>query len=238
MKYSIVIPCYNESSNLNKLVKKIKEIPQTHTVEFILVENGSTDNSREIFETQLDFDNNYLKKVYVDKNKGYGYGIKQGIKQATGDYIGWIHADMQFAPEKLVDFFRDIEKNNYEKVLMKGKRKNRKAIERFFTFGMGICDSIIFKQHMYEVMSMPIIFSKNLLKFINEFPDDFSIDIYVYAKCKKMKYKIVHLPVVISERENGKSSWNKKWYSRITQSLKMLKASIEIKNKIKKEEKL
>ena len=86
MKYSIVIPCYNESENILDLVSVIKKIPKKYKAEFILVENGSMDNSRDIFE-DLDIDNEYIRKVYVDVNQGYGYGIIQGLKVAKGDYV-------------------------------------------------------------------------------------------------------------------------------------------------------
>ena len=52
MKYSIILPCYNEAENLMDLVNIINKFPKKYKAEFILVENGSTDNSREIFEKQ------------------------------------------------------------------------------------------------------------------------------------------------------------------------------------------
>ena len=45
MKYSIVIPCYNEEENLPKLVSSITEFAKGRDLEFVLVENGSKDNS-------------------------------------------------------------------------------------------------------------------------------------------------------------------------------------------------
>ena len=122
MKYSIVIPCYNESENILDLVSVIKKIPKKYKAEFILVENGSMDNSRDIFE-ELDIDNKYIRKVYVDVNQGYGYGIIQGLKVAKGDYVGWLHADLQYNPLDLLPFF-DYLNNHPGKYLLKGKRKN------------------------------------------------------------------------------------------------------------------
>ena len=51
MKYSIILPCYNESESLNDLVKIIEKFPKKYKCEFILVENGSTDDSRKFFDT-------------------------------------------------------------------------------------------------------------------------------------------------------------------------------------------
>ena len=52
MKYSIVIPCYNEEKNLPDLIDSLKSFPEKYNVQFILVENGSADGSR-----------NYMKSI-------------------------------------------------------------------------------------------------------------------------------------------------------------------------------
>ena len=49
-KISVIIPCYNESGGVRELVQQLEEFPDGYEVEFILVENGSEDNSREIFK--------------------------------------------------------------------------------------------------------------------------------------------------------------------------------------------
>lgn len=229
MKYSIILPCYNEEENLEKLVNIIKKFPKKYQAEFILVENGSKDNSRELFEKKLEFDDNYIKKVYVNENQGYGYGIIQGLKVAKGEYVGWLHSDLQYNPLDLQSFFDYIENNNDKKLLMKGKRKNRTIIEYIFTFGMGLYDSLIFKKRMKNVMSMPVIFNKELLDYLDNFPYDYSIDIYIYALALKKKYLVKHLPIYLKNREKGVSSWNTGFVSRIKQSIKMMKASKRVK---------
>ena len=233
MKYSIIIPCYNESGNLKKLVKLLSKVPKKYKVEFILVENGSTDNSRDIFENSLVLDGKYIKSVYVDCNQGYGYGIIQGLKKATGKYVGWIHADLQYNPLALVPFFNYLDKQDGEYFLLKGKRKNRKLVEHIFTFGMGIFDSLLFRKKMANVMAVPVIFNRELLDYIDDFPKDFCIDIFVYVLALKKKYNVVHLPIYLKNRENGCSSWNTGFISRIKQSIKMIKGSLLVNKKMK-----
>ena len=105
MKYSIVIPCYNEEKNLPDLISSLKTFPDNYQVEFILVENGSVDGSRNYMK-QIEADvAPKIRFVWVDQNQGYGYGIQQGLKEASGDYVGWIHADMQLNPHDLVKFW-------------------------------------------------------------------------------------------------------------------------------------
>ena len=49
VKLTLVVPCYNEKDNLNKIIRKCEIITSNHPIKFILVDNGSTDGSQEIF---------------------------------------------------------------------------------------------------------------------------------------------------------------------------------------------
>ena len=105
MKFSIVIPCYNECTNLSSLIKHITPLLDDYELEYVLVENGSTDQSKEYFQKNIDGKYKNIKIAYVNKNQGYGFGIKQGLKLCKGKYMGWIHADMQVSPNDLRKLF-------------------------------------------------------------------------------------------------------------------------------------
>lgn len=228
-KYSIVIPCYNEEKGLDALINAICNFDNKYDVEFILVENGSKDNSREIFLNRKEFDDIKIKKVLIDVNQGYGYGIKQGLKIASGDFVGWIHADLQLPLEELYQFFEYANDKNNIHIFMKGIRHSRPFVDTFFTKGMGIFETLLFKTYLYDVMAMPIIFHKDLLKYYDKFPNDFSVDIFVYALSKKLKYEIYRKKINQKNREFGDSSWNTGFISRIKQSKKMIDGSLKIR---------
>lgn len=231
--YSIVIPCYNESENLENLVKALKKFPKRYDVEYILVENGSTDDSRKLFRSMKDIDGKRIKKVYVDENKGYGFGIISGLKKAKGDFVGWLHADLQYDPAVLAEFFDYIDRAGTEKILMKGRRRNRHFVEYVFTFGMGVYDTLLFKKHMSNVMAMPVIFNREMLDCLDKYPEDFTIDIFAYALAQKRGYEVAFLPVVLKDRVGGKSSWNTGFSSRVKQSFKMVRGSKMVKKQLK-----
>lgn len=98
MKFSIIIPCYNEQANLPSLIERILPLQNEYELEYILVENGSTDNSREFFIKNIEGKYKNIIVEYVDINKGYGFGIKQGLKLSNGQYVGWIYSDLQVCP--------------------------------------------------------------------------------------------------------------------------------------------
>ena len=93
MKFSLIIPCYNEAANLSLLLDRCGKITDRSDIEVILVDNGSTDNSSEVLLNLLP---RYAgcRTVRVEKNQGYGFGIFTGLRAATGDILGWTHADI------------------------------------------------------------------------------------------------------------------------------------------------
>lgn len=237
MRYSIVVPCYNEEKNLQKLVSEFEKklISKKDNVEVILVNNGSKDESLKLME-ELQKKNNFIKIVNVEENKGYGYGILQGLKETTGDYIGWIHADLQFNPSEIVKAIEYIENNEYPKnVFIRGKRTNRPLIDTIFTICMSIYESIILGVRLWDINAQPTLISREFYKTWKNPPYDFSLDLYAYYNAKIQKQKIYRYKVVQHAREEGNSSWNTGMKSRIKLIKRVLEYSKKLKNRSKNE---
>jgi glycosyltransferase involved in cell wall biosynthesis len=221
MKLSVIIPCYNESENLPLVFSRLKKIVgKRKDIEIILVNNGSTDDSEKVFKKELTKDKNKIFKLSLVKvNKGYGYGILYGLKNATGDVLSWTHADMQTDPKDVLDAFELYKKQNDKKIFIKGKRKNRALLEFFFTFGMQIVTLSILKIYLNDINAQPKLFSKEFFnKFLkNDAPHDFSLDLYAMYQAKKNGYKILTIPVYFAKRQYGeaKGGGGGSWKNRI-----------------------
>lgn len=228
---SMIIPCYNEEKNIPSLIKNIKQtvskLPSSVSFEFILVENGSTDSSKEILSDACETD--FLKFVFVSKNQGYGYGIKAGVEHATGEYIGWMHGDCQTSVDDVLSFVDCVLQHRDAFVFLKGRRFGRSFIERLFTGGMSTVGTVLFQRRMFDIMSTPVLMSRELLFPLDLLPNDFSIDIFVYYKACLFQYFIQHIPTVVHKRGGGKSSWNTGFRSRIQTSNKMLISMVHIR---------
>lgn len=201
-----------------------------YDIEWIIVENGSKDNTR-ILLNNICEDKKNFKLVYIDENQGYGYGIKQGLKNTSGDYIGWLHADMQVSPDFMLEFIKLNELSKETKKFYKGSRKNRKFIDNFFTFFMSVFSTLLFQTFLSDIGAIPVLFHRDLMNKLDNIPYDFSIETYVYYIAKKENYKIIRLPIHMSEREKGVSSWNSGIISKIKQSWRIIKALIKIRLK-------
>ena len=232
MKFSLVIPCYNEAKNIPLLLKRCAVFNDRDDFEIILVDNGSTDDSSNVLKELLP---QYpsCKIVRVEENQGYGFGILSGLREAQGDVIGWTHADLQTDPQdilKAVDFFKMTPKG----VFAKGKRYGRPFIDVLFTVGMSVFETLFLKKRMWDINAQPTLFSKEFFDSWTEPPHDFSLDLYAYYQAHIHKLKICRFPVRFGERAHGVSHWNVNWSSKKKFIHRTLLFSLELKERFNK----
>ena len=206
IKYSVVIPCFNESENLELLLKSLTKLNIQKDLETIIVDNGSTDNSyRLLSQLTKEIKINNLKIISIKKNIGYGNGIIKGLNEASGHFLGWTHADLQTDVNDVVKGFKLIEKSAGDNIV-KGKRVNRNIFDNIFTIFMSIICTIILKKTFFDINAQPKIFSKSFYNQIKDrAPNDFSLDLYLLYMAKKLHYNILDFPVFFNKRLYGEA---------------------------------
>jgi len=100
MKLSVVIPIYNESSTLEELFKKLQEVVPdvTSDFEFILVNDGSSDNSLSIIKQRAET-NEHIKWINFSRNFGHQSAMSAGIHYSSGDVVVTMDGDLQDPPQ-------------------------------------------------------------------------------------------------------------------------------------------
>jgi len=124
MDISVVVPLFNEVDSLPELTEWIDKVMQTNqfTYEIILIDDGSTDGSWELIE-QLSRQNPCIKGIKFRRNYGKSAGLYCGFKQAEGDVVITMDADLQDSPEEIPDLYRMITEEKYD--LVSGWKKKR-----------------------------------------------------------------------------------------------------------------
>lgn len=204
-KFSLIIPCYNESKALPELISRADFVATKAKGEIIIVNNGSTDETEAVLNRIL-VDYARVRSVHVSKNQGYGYGILAGLAEAKAPIIGWTHADLQADP---IDVLRALEVfESSGKTFVKGKRYGRSFGDKFFTFGMSVFETLLLRTKVSDINAQPTLFSRELFDSWQNAPWDFALDLYAYYTAQQQKYRVRKIPVLFLGRKFGHSSWN------------------------------
>lgn len=104
MDLSVIIPVYNEVETLDEIMLAVSAIPVEK--EIILVDDGSTDGSREKlqqFENQAG-----IKVLYHDRNQGKGMAIRTGLAEVEKDLVIIQDADLEYDPREILGLMQPI----------------------------------------------------------------------------------------------------------------------------------
>lgn len=112
MKISIITACYNAESTIETAIKSVAA--QSYSdIEYIIIDGDSTDRTKEII-------NHYTQDISVfisEADNGIYDALNKGIKAATGDIIGFLHADDIFKSAHTIEAISScIERNNADGV--------------------------------------------------------------------------------------------------------------------------
>lgn len=205
---SIIIPCYNESKSLPRLFNACLNIcSDRKNIQFIFVNNGSSDDTQIVLDQLLSQEKySFGKSVLVPINKGYGFGILQGLAVAEGKILSWTHADLQTDPNDIVHAYElfkvELESNI---CIVKGQRKGRNIFDNIFTAGMSLISSLYLKQRLWDINAQPKIFHRDFMENLKKAPFDFSLDLYLLFVANRMTISINSFPVFFSKREFGEA---------------------------------
>jgi glycosyltransferase involved in cell wall biosynthesis len=227
VKFSLIIPCFNEAKNIPMLLKRCGAIADPGNIEIILVDNGSTDETQEVLSSLIDFHPG-CRSIRVDVNKGYGHGILEGLRSAKGSILGWTHADMQTDPADAIEGLRYFEKYG-DTIFCKGRRFGRPVFDIVFTIGMSFFESILLRKVMWDINAQPTMFSRNFFQTWQNPPGDFSLDLYAYYKAKTCRLRVCRFPVEFRSRAFGTSHWNVNWRAKVNFIKRTLIYSFQLK---------
>lgn len=238
-KYSLVVPCYNEEKNIPLVLERFTELAERKgDLEVIIVDNGSTDNTPNVLKDLLG-QYPFARMIRVELNRGYGYGIISGLAAATGEILGWTHADIQTDPMDFMEAFRLCEKQEKpQQCFLKGKRFGRSSGDRFFTLGMSIFETLLLGYPLWDINAQPNLFGRSFWQALKDAPYDFSLDLFIYYMAKRKGLKILRFPVQFKRRIHGTSHWNVNGKAKIKFIKRTMEYSMHLRKRFQDEAKI
>lgn len=195
MKLSILMPVYNEKNTINEILNKINAVKINK--EIIVVDDGSTDGTREILKNIKN-----IKLVCHEKNKGKGAAIRTAIGHAAGDICIIQDADMEYDPNDYYNLVEPIDKNETEIVYGYRKKDKKRMYYRNY-YGNAILTSvtnILYRTNIHDEATCYKVFKTDILKNLNLKCSGFEFCPEVTAKVLKKGYKIHEVPISYSPR--------------------------------------
>ena len=206
---SLVIPLYNEAENISiSLGPLITALNRSDTdYELILVDNGSSDSTNILIKAIAEKEKR-VKVVAIKKNQGYGWGIMSGLRQAEGEFIGYMCGDGQVKSEDVIATIREAKSKQYDLVKVRRIYRHDGQKRKLITFIYNIMMQLFFRIGTWDVNGTPKIFRRELLDKFDIKSREWFIDAEIMIKSKMLKLKIHEVPISFFPRTKGKTNIN------------------------------
>jgi len=212
MKLSIIMPVYNERDTLCEILSQVRavELPDLEK-EILLVDDGSTDGSREILAQEATTGD--LRVFYHDQNQGKGAAVRTAIEHATGDLIVIQDADLEYDPRDYPTLIRPIVEGRVAVVYGSRFLGPRKAMLFWHMLGnklLTLTTNILYNTILSDMETCYKCFRADVVKDIPLHARRFEFEPEVTAKVLKRGHRIFEVPISYYGREyheGKKISW-------------------------------
>jgi len=215
MKLSIIIPVYNEGHLIDKIITKVKQVslPADITREFIIINDGSTDNTG---DKLANYNSDPEIRIFnTNKNLGKTNAIKIGFEKLTGDIIIIQDADLEYDPDDYPRLIDPIIKGKASVVYgsrFKGQSEKMKIVNRVANILSNITANLLFNAELSDINTCYKVFKCSALEGIKITSKDFMFETEITVKFLKKGYKIYEVPIRYTARtkkEGKKINWFK-----------------------------
>jgi len=171
MKYSIILPVYNEQENIVSLNQRVSKVMLglKSEYEIIFINDGSIDQTLNILK-ELNKKDKKIKIINFSRNFGHQTAVTAGLNFVSGEQVAILDADLQDPPEILPKFFKKLD-DGFDVVYAIRKKRKENILKK-------ASYSLFYKfLHMIASVNIPLdsgdfcVLSRRMVKTINSFPE-------------------------------------------------------------------
>ena len=203
LKLSVVIPVYNECATIREIYQSVKAVAIEK--EIILIDDGSSDGSREILQNLAD---DSTRIVLHERNLGKGAALRSGLQYVTGDIVIIQDADLEYDPAQYPKLIQPILDGKADVVF--GSRFVTGDYRRvlFFWHMVGnklltLLSNLFTNLNLTDMETCYKVFRRDVLERITIEEDRFGFEPEITAKMSKLKLRIYEMGISYSGRTYG-----------------------------------
>jgi glycosyltransferase involved in cell wall biosynthesis len=207
---SVIVPVYNEIAHVGELLRAIHASPVKK--EIIIVDDGSTDGTREKLQAMALASNNDVTIVFHEKNCGKGAAVRTALQYARGEYVLIQDSDLEYDPQDYPALLRPLEQRQVNVVY--GVRPDRP--ERGLRFFLGAkllthLTNLLYGADIHDEATCYKVFRRSLISQIDLQCQRFEFCPEVTAKLCRMGEKIAEVPITYVPRSVGEGKKIRHW---------------------------
>jgi glycosyltransferase involved in cell wall biosynthesis len=207
---SVLIPVYNEKTTILELLRRVEAVALPLDKEIIVVDDGSTDGTREILNEL----GSRAKVVFHERNRGKGAALRTALAHATGEFTIIQDADLEYDPEDyaglLVPLLDGRADAVYGSRFLGGPHRVlffwNYAANKFFT----LLTNVLYNVNLTDMGTCYKLFVTEKLKMIPLESERFGIEAELTAKICRNHLRLYETPISYSGRtydEGKKITW-------------------------------
>jgi glycosyltransferase involved in cell wall biosynthesis len=205
IRYSIVVPFYNEQENIPQLYMKLTEVLDAigEPYEMVFVDDGSKDNSYKVLSDIYEHDRR-VNVVRLRRNFGQTAALKAGFDFARGEVVISMDGDLQHDPEEIPRFLEKIEEG-YD--LVSGWRSDRRDHWLMRRLPSLVANWMMAKLSGIELHDFGTTFKAYRREILQEIQLYGELHRFIPALASSTGARIAEVPISNPERKNGKSNY-------------------------------
>lgn len=202
---SVVIPCYNERNHIEEVLNRVEDVELAN--EIIIVDDGSTDGTREILQRIETENHPNLRIIYHERNMGKGAAVITGFRAATCEVLLIQDADFEYDPREYPVLLKPIEegiaKVVYGSRFLGGPRKAMNFWNMVANRSLTFATNILYNAILSDMETCYKVFRAEVVKDMLIRARRFEFEPEVTAKVLKQGIRIYEVPISYNGRE-----WN------------------------------